>query len=136
MMNSNFFWIKDEILESSLQFRAWIEWILQIPQLVMCFIQIIVKSPIDILSGISKMDSLCKFSVLQKYKESSHVSPIMTSRAETMKIIRENNATRNSRKARRSSGHSSIDPYDNAALAALHRTKSGISIDDKSLSSE
>lgn len=135
-MNSNFFWIKDATLEKPLQFRAWIEWILQIPQLAMCFIQIIVKSPIDILSGISKMDSLCKFSVLQKYKESSHVSPIMTSRAETMKIIKENNATRESRKARRSSGHSSIDPYDNAALDALYRRKSGVSIDDKSLSSE
>ena len=47
--NANIFWIQGETLQPSLRFRAWIQWILQAPQLSMCFTQILIKSPKDIL---------------------------------------------------------------------------------------
>ena len=136
-MQCHYLWLQDTSLHPSLIFRTWCFWIVQLPQLIVCTIQISVKSPKDILSRISKMESLFKVSCLQKYKErpSGNSQMILASREETMKIMAENDICLD--KDRFSTGHSSFNQLapNIHSFRPVAESASAISIEDGSINS-
>ena len=135
-MSCHYLWLSNTPLNNSLLFQTWCFWIVQLPQIVVATIQIIVKSPKDILSSISKMESLFKVSSLQKYKErkSGNSGLILASREETMKLMAENSVCLD--KERFSTGNSSLNQVPHNLHSFRPGMDSGaISIDQGSINS-